>query len=107
MSFWRAAQRLADTFWARIFTNPHQKHKWFQDNGEKGIQVGDVVIMVDPDGPRNLWQKAVVINIRPAKDGKTRIVDVRNFNHTVYRRNISKLIVLDVKKKFPNSQVNY
>ncbi|XP_044751667.1 uncharacterized protein LOC123311663 [Coccinella septempunctata] len=102
MSSWRAAQRLADMFWSKwsreYLPTLIRSSKWYRDNGERSIQLGDVVIMVDPDGPRNLWQKAVVINVYPAKDGKIRTVDVRNSNNTIYRRHVAKLIVLDVKK---------
>lgn len=102
MASWRAAQRLADMFWSKwsreYLPTLIKSSKWFRDSGERAIQVGDVVIMVDPDGPRNLWQKAIVVNVYPAKDGRIRIVDVRNSNHTIYRRHVSRLIVLDVKK---------
>ncbi|KAG5880952.1 hypothetical protein JTB14_000473 [Gonioctena quinquepunctata] len=101
VSLWRAARRLADIFWSRwteeYLPTPIKSGKWFRNSREKGIHVGDVVIMDDPDGLRNLWQKAVVI-IYQAKDGRMRIVDVRNSNHTVYRRHVSQPIVLDVKK---------
>lgn len=96
---WRAAQKLVDIFWQR-WTKEYLptliKTKWYVDN--KPIAVNDMVIMVNQNGPRNLWQKAVVINTFLAKDGKIRMVDVKTSAGTVLRRPVSKLIVLDVIK---------
>lgn len=100
MSSWRAAQKLSDLFWSR-WTKEYlptmiKRTKWFEE--KRAIQLDDVVIMVDPSGPRNLWQKGLITQLYTAKDGKIRIVDVRNGAGTVFRRPVSRLIVLDVKK---------
>lgn len=99
MKSWRAAQRLADLFWTR-WTQEYlptliRRTKWFSDR--RNIQMGDVVILVNPNGPRNLWQKGIVIALYPAKDGHVRVVDVETTTG-VFRRPVSKLIVLDVRE---------
>lgn len=99
MSSWRAAQRLADIFWSR-WTREYlpsliKRTKWYEQ--KRSIQRGDVVIMVDPNGYRNNWQRGIVVRLYPAKDGVIRIVDVKNSSGAIFRRPVSKLIVLDVK----------
>lgn len=99
-SKWRAVQKLADIFWTR-WTQEYlptlvRSTKWFKEN--KQIKLGDIAIMVDPSGPRNIWQKCKVIKLYPAKDGRVRIVDVQNSSGTIYRRSVSRLSVLDVRR---------
>ncbi|KAG5866706.1 hypothetical protein JTB14_037679 [Gonioctena quinquepunctata] len=55
--------------------------------------VGDVFIMVDPNGPRNFWPKGIVTNIHPTKDKEIRIVGVTNSSGTIFRRPISRFTV--------------
>ncbi|XP_074031706.1 uncharacterized protein [Leptinotarsa decemlineata] len=100
MSSWRAAQKLSDLFWFR-WTKEYlpsliRRSKWHGDS--KSVSVGDVVLMVDPNGPRNIWQRGIINEVYPAKDGKIRIVDVKNSSGTIFRRPVSRLIVLDVIK---------
>lgn len=43
-------------------------------------------------------KKGRIANIYRVKDGKIRMVDVKTSNSTTFRRPVSRLIVLDVKK---------
>ncbi|XP_074040766.1 uncharacterized protein [Leptinotarsa decemlineata] len=100
MSSWRAAQKLSDLFWFR-WTKEYlpsliRRSKWHGDS--KSVSVGDVVLMVDPNGPRNIWQRGIINEVYSAKDGKIRIVDMKNSSGTIFRRPVSRLIVLDVIK---------
>ncbi|XP_031348508.1 uncharacterized protein LOC116174690 isoform X1 [Photinus pyralis] len=99
MNSWRSAQRLADFFWKRwlddYLPTIIKRSKWYQE--QKNIKVDDIVIIVDPNGTRNDWRKARVVKTYPAKDGRIRIVDVKDGNGKVYRRALSKLIVLDLQ----------
>jgi hypothetical protein len=61
------------------------------------IEVGDVVIVVDDLLPRNFWPKGIIEELFPGKDGIVRVVTVRTTTGT-YRRPVSKICVLDVKK---------
>ncbi|XP_074028856.1 uncharacterized protein [Leptinotarsa decemlineata] len=100
MSSWRAAQKLSDLFWFRwtkeYLPSSIRRSKWHGDS--KSVSVGDVVLMVDPNGPRNIWQRGIIKEVHPAKDGKIRIVDMKNSSGTIFRRSVSRLIVLDVIK---------
>ncbi|XP_048483474.1 uncharacterized protein LOC125489919 [Plutella xylostella] len=59
---WRIAQRLTDMFWKRwvreVLPEMIPRKKWTKE--ARPLQVGDLVYVVDPDGPRNLWVKGLV-----------------------------------------------
>jgi hypothetical protein len=61
------------------------------------IRVGDVVFVVNDLLPRNSWPKGIIEELFPGKDGIVRVVTVRTTTGT-YRRPVSKICVLDVKK---------
>ena len=94
---WKAAQRLTDIFWKKwskeYLQNILLSQKWQKDN--RSIAAGDVVIVVNPNGPRNLWPKGIVLKTFPSRDGRVRIVDVKT-STGVYRRPVTKIIKLDV-----------
>lgn len=54
---WRISQRLADMYWRRwvkeILPELLPCPKWQQE--KRNLQVGDLVLVVDPDSPRGLW----------------------------------------------------
>lgn len=98
LSMWRASQKLADIFWKR-WTEEYvptliRSTKWYQDR--KGIKLGDVVLIVDSNGPRNLCQKGRVVKLFPGKDRKVRVVEVQTAN-SIYKRPVAKLCILDVQ----------
>lgn len=101
LSKWRAAQKLTDFFWKR-WTQEYlpylvKRSKWYGDS--RAIQKNDIVIIVDPSGPRNTWPKGRVLQIYPGKDGKVRVVDVKLANGTILRRPVTKLCILDAQKE--------
>ena len=57
------------------------------------INVGDLVIMKSETEKRSLWDKAIVTEILPSSDGKTRAVRLRNMNG-LCTRPIVKLVPL-------------
>jgi hypothetical protein len=61
------------------------------------IKVGDVVIVVDDLLTRNSWPKGIIESIVPGKDGVICVVTVRTTSG-VYKRPVSKICVLDVRK---------
>ena len=92
---WRQSQAIADLFWTRWLREylPEllPRSKWQHDT--EPIRVGDVVIIVNYNFPRNLWLKGLVKETHPGTDGKTRIAKV----HTKfgdYLRPVHKLIPL-------------
>ncbi|XP_063368821.1 uncharacterized protein LOC134657197 [Cydia amplana] len=76
---WRIAQRLADLYWRRwvkeILPDLLPRKKWTQE--VRPLQVGDLVLIVDPDGPRCAWPKGLVEQLLPGKDGRVRAVRIK------------------------------
>lgn len=93
------SQILANQFWKRWVTGylPEitRRTKWFTYT--KPISVGDIVVIVDPQLPRNCWPKGKVIGVTTGKDGQIRSATVRTTNG-VYERPVAKLGVLDVRR---------
>jgi hypothetical protein len=94
---WNISQRLSDHFWKRwlreYIPSLIKRSKWHSTT--KPIQVGDVAILAEADGPRNSWPLGRVVATYPGKDGAVRVVDIKT-SKGVYRRPVVKLIPLDV-----------
>ncbi|KAG4071987.1 hypothetical protein HA402_000635 [Bradysia odoriphaga] len=70
---WRYAQQIANEFWKKwvkeYLPMITRRTKWFED--VKPIEVGDQVIIVDADVPRNMWNRGVVIEaVKTRRDGR-------------------------------------
>lgn len=93
---WRIAQRLTDHFWTRwikeYLPSLQTRTTWPRDEGQK-IEVGDIVLIVDKNSPRNTWPRGKIIQVIPGSDGRVRIADVATRGGTL-RRPASKIIVL-------------
>ena len=104
---WRISQRLADIFWKRwvkeYLPDLTRRTKWFKK--VQPICEGDVVIIVDDNKPRNIWEKGTVIKIYKDATGQVRSADVKvphyqgqnkplKFN--TYKRPAVKLAVLEL-----------
>jgi len=75
---WRQVQYLADVFWRR-WTREYLpliqlRQKWLQPS--KNIAVKDVVILMDDNAPRNVWNIGRVTETYPSSDGLVRTVRV-------------------------------
>lgn len=91
---WRQAQRLADMFWNRWLREYLPLLTPRQASGEHNpLKTGDVVIIIDPSMPRNVWPRGVVTKTFPGKDKKIRVVEVQT-NRGVLRRPANKIIKL-------------
>lgn len=92
---WRHAQVLADHFWKhyiRHFLPTLQaRQKWQTEKND--ITVGTVVLIVDPQTPRALWQVGTVKTVIPGADGRVRTAVIQVKNRT-YTRPVVRLIVL-------------
>ncbi|CAG9113679.1 unnamed protein product [Plutella xylostella] len=95
---WRISQRLADMYWSRwvkeFLPELIPRRKWTDE--VPPVKVGDLVVIVDGNAPRNMWLRGVVEAVLPGKDERVRVVDVRtraglvwNFNTCVCLRNMS------------------
>jgi len=69
------------------------------------VKVGDVVVIVDPNFPRSVWPRGIVVTVFPGKDGQVRVADVKT-NLGTFHRPISKKPVLDVLKIRDEHQSN-
>ncbi|XP_041632479.1 uncharacterized protein [Drosophila kikkawai] len=71
---WQQTQLFADKFWSRWvkeFTpDLTRRSKWFTKRPP--IAIGDIVIVVDDQLPRNMWPKGRITDVVTAKDGQVR-----------------------------------
>lgn len=97
---WRIAQQFADAFWKRwlreYLPTLLPRKKWLEK--ETPLAVGDIVIVVDLQAPRNNWKKGVVVEVHKGADGVIRVAKIRT-NSGEYVRPVHKLIkLLSVKE---------
>lgn len=96
---WQQVQSYTNHFWKRWVKEYapilSRRSKWFVK--QRPLAVGDVVIIVDENLPRNSWPKGIVMSTIQAKDGQVRRVVVKTATG-MYERAAAKLAVLDVGK---------
>ncbi|XP_076660478.1 uncharacterized protein LOC143363834 [Halictus rubicundus] len=72
---WRIAQSFADAFWKRwlkeYLPTLIPRTKW--NRTARPLAVGDLVIIIDYQTPRNVWKRGTVIDVYPSVDGEVRI----------------------------------
>ena len=94
--WWRQAQYLADVFWRRwikeYLPTLQTRQKWLVPR--RNIQVGDIVLIVEPNVPRGQWPIGVVVDIHKSSDGYVRSAEVRTATTTKIRP-ITKLCFLE------------
>ncbi|XP_062708679.1 uncharacterized protein LOC134288299 [Aedes albopictus] len=93
------SQWLANLFWKRwvrdYLPDITRRTKWYEQ--AKPLQVGDVVVIVDPEHPRSCWPKGRVIGVT-SSGRQTRKATVQTL-HGIYERPTVKLAVLDVRRE--------
>ena len=95
---WRRVQELTRHVWQRWMREYLQhigsRPKWFfpVDN----IQVGDVVIVIDPNAARRDWKVGRIEQTYPDPDGLVRVVDVR-VKDKVLKRLITRISPLEIQ----------
>ena len=96
---YQLAQVYSDLLWSRwvkeYLPTLTLRPKW--NTPSPSLELGAVVLIVDPNGPRNSWPMGIIERVFPGKDGVIRVVDVRT-NDGIYRRCVRQLVVLDVRK---------
>ncbi|XP_062715999.1 uncharacterized protein LOC134291796 [Aedes albopictus] len=94
---WKLSQALANQFWKQWLRDylPYitRRTKWFTNVDPIGIN--DLVIIVDPNLPRNTWPKGRVIGVKQGPDHQVRSATVQT-SRGIYERPAVKLAVLDV-----------
>lgn len=99
---WRRSQHLANLFWSR-WTKEYlpvltRRSKWLHD--VKPIAEGDIVVVCDPNAPRNNWQKGRVTQVMKSPDGQVRVAKVKTVTGE-YTRPVVKLAKLDLSDESP------
>lgn len=96
---WRIAQLLADMFWKRwvkeVLPEMLPRRCWASDSGTV-LKVGDLVFVVDPDAPRNMWLRGVIESVMPGRDGRVRMAVVRT-NRGMYTRPATRIARLPIE----------
>ena len=92
---WRYVQRATRDLWKRwlkeILPTLGQRSKWIKDGRE--YQVGDEVLIIDPDVPRYKWQPGRITEVMPGRDGRIRVVNINTENGNT-RSSVHRLIPL-------------
>ena len=77
---WRQVQYLSDLFWSRwkkeYLVNLQSRHKWTRP--QPSLSVGDLVVLVDHNLPRNRWALGRVVSTYPDASGLVRQVTVKS-----------------------------
>ena len=96
---YQLAQVYSDLLWSRwvkeYLPTLNLRPKW--NTPSPSLELGAVVLVDDPNGPRNSWPMGTIERVFPGKDGVIRVADVRT-NDGIYRRGVRQLVVLDVRK---------
>ena len=97
---WRRVQELIRHVWVRWMKEylPHigSRHKWFFP--EVNLQVGDVVMVIDPNASRREWKVGRIECTYPGRDQLVRVVDVR-VGDKVLRRPVTRISPLEVTNR--------
>jgi hypothetical protein len=93
---WRQVQYLADIFWKRwtkeYVPSLRLRQKWTRT--ERNVKVGDVVIIIDENAPRNTWLLGRVVETFASSDGLVRSAKVVTKSSELVRP-IHKLCLLE------------
>lgn len=68
------------------------RSKWYEP--KRPLKIGDIVVVVDKDLPRNNYPKGRIIDVRTSKDGQVRSATVQTANG-IYDRPVVKLALLN------------
>ncbi|XP_071837463.1 uncharacterized protein [Apostichopus japonicus] len=93
---WRQVQYLAGVFWRRwcreYLALMQERQKWLEP--QRNLAVGDIVLLVDEELPRNKWVIGRVVEIYPGKDNLVRSVKVKTSSANLVRP-VRKLCLLE------------
>ena len=93
---WRQCQALANFFWRRFskeyLPTLSERRKWKEKN--QNLEVGDVVLVAEPNQPRGVWPLGRIVSTYPGKHGMVQADTVRT-QCGEYKRPIKKLCLLE------------
>lgn len=97
---WRIAQSFADAFWKRwlreYLPTLIPRKKWTEK--ENPLEVGDIVLIVDLQAPRNCWKKGTITRVFPSADKEVRVAEVRTRSGNLMRPTRKLIKLLGVKE---------
>ena len=95
---WKRVHALVNQFWRQFLKeylpDLSKRNKWLTT--EENLEVGEVVLQLDPNAPRGQWKMAIVVEVHPGTDGKVRKCMIRT-NEGLYIRPVSKLVSLEFR----------
>ena len=102
---WRQVQYLSDVFWRRwlkeYLPSLQERQKWARSTAN--FEVGDVVLVVDENSPRNSWPLGRIQEVKPNKgDGLVRRVVLKT-KTSVLERPINKIVLLEAPRLHKSS----
>ena len=104
---WRQVQYLSNVFWQRWVREYlpllQTRNKW--NIQRRNLKIGDIVLLIDDDIPRNRWLLGRVLEVFKGSDGNVRTVKVKTGQTTLIRP-INKLCLLETVERSEDSQAN-
>jgi hypothetical protein len=92
---WKQVQYMANLFWQRWLREYlpllQERQRWHDI--KRNLKIGDVVLIVDSNAPRNSWPMGVVVETMPDRLGMVRQVKVRTSTNVLVRP-IDKLCLI-------------
>jgi hypothetical protein len=93
---WRHVQHLANQFWkkwVRFYLPELQiRHKWTKV--KSNVSVGDLVLVMEENTPRNVWPLALIEEVNMGRDGFVRSVKLKTASSRLVRP-ICKIVLLE------------
>jgi hypothetical protein len=71
--------------------------KWREDEQDRPVSIGDLVLVVDENLPRGHWELSRVVDVFPGDDGRVRSVKIKNSRNT-FTRPVSTIAILEENK---------
>ena len=95
---WRSTQTLLDEFWRRFRSEYLQTlSKRRKTDSTEPMNVGDVVIVIEPSEPREYWRMGRIIEIVNTEPGHPRRFLIRDTKGHTLDRNINGLIQIHLR----------
>ena len=99
---YKYVQHLANTIWhewqSRYLPSLVARSKWNTKN--RNFEIGDLVLITEPNLPRNQWLLGNIVEVYPGKDNLVRVAQIKT-KYGIYKRSVNKLCLIK-----PNKQSN-
>ena len=99
---YKYVQHLANTIWhewqSRYLPSLVARSKWNTKN--RNFEIGDLVLITEPNLPRNQWLLGNIVEVYPGKDNLVRVAQIKT-KYGIYKRSVNRLCLIK-----PNKQSN-